>query len=403
MFKDQDFVRRRIFTCDLVIGLLLWLSVRGNGIGYQIGIDSFFEHLSRFNVRYKTLRVTAQAFSKARKKLRYEVIENLVTASSLAKGSQLFKGLRLYALDGSGFCVPDTEELGEHFNKHRTFGHEAYKPQGTLVAAVDLRNKSIHSAMVDCLHGSEKPLAETLVKNFTQASVFVLDRGLSTQNIFKTIYENDQHFVARLRTDSHGLRAFRNFSESLAKQSYVELPNGVPIRLVKVKDPHRKEPIVIGTTLPPSLASRRELGEIYGSRWEVETVFDYIKNLQNIEQLHARDFNGVMQEVYAHFLLHNLTAMTYSRENSPSKGGQVNRKAMVIHFGERILGLLFMSKKIVSEKLQKILPQLWNLAESSRRKKRPDRSYPRVSKQPRKKWNEGKHRTQELQRFRNLS
>lgn len=348
--------------------------------------------------RFVGVQVTAQALCKARKKLPFEVLENLCSSTSQAKST--FHGYQVVALDGTGIRVPDTPKLGSHFNKHRAF-NESYYPQGTLVAAVEVSSKTIQHAMVDCLHGSEKNLATCLINNFDKKTIFVLDRGLATQNIFEAICGRGQHFVARLRTDKRGLKAFQSFASSNKTQDYLRLSNDVKLRLVKVKSSQSKEPLVIGTTLPEEMASAKEIAELYQSRWEVETIFRYIKSLQNLESFHARDYNGIMQEIFAHFLIHNITALTYAKENDEK--GQVNRKSLIQHFGHRLIGVLLLPVTNITEKLEHILGELAKLAELSRRKKRPHRSYPRISKQPRGKWNEGGYRTKELQRFRALS
>lgn len=379
------------------------MAYQRNGNGYQISIDSFFDQTKDFDSRYDGLKVTAQAFSKARRKLPYQVIENLCAQTSLNQDTELFKGFRVFALDGSGFCAPDTPELNEHFNKHSTYGSSGYYPQGNLVAAVDVGNKTISHAMVDCLHGSEKKLTECLVQNFDQNTIFLLDRGLATQNIFEAIYERSQHFVARLKTGKTALKAFQNFEQSLARETYIKLHNGVMLRLLKIKVPQEKKSIVVATTLPESLATRKDVSDLYRSRWEVETIFDYVKSLQKLENFHARDYNGVMQEIFIHFLLHNLTAMTYGEENDQSEGGQVNRKAMLTHFGQRLLGMFVLPINLIKGRLLKVLKELWEIAETTRRMKRPGRSYPRMSKQPVNKWSEGKQRKKELQRVNGLS
>ena len=247
------------------MSLLLWIVHDRNANGYQTCIDTFAEHMRALDERFKEFKLTAQAFSAARKKLPFEILENLCQQTSQWKDAGGFKGFEVYAIDGTGFGVPDTAQLNEHFNKHHAYGTQAYLPQGNLVAAVNVQSKTICHAMVDCLHSSEKQLAECLIGNFTKPSVFVLDRGLATQNIFKKVFIDGHQAVARLRTDKAGLKCFQNFAQSLKTQDYVQLPNGVPLRLVKVKLQNYKKPIIIGTTLPESLASKKDLRDIYDS------------------------------------------------------------------------------------------------------------------------------------------
>lgn len=381
---------------------MLWMVYQRNGNGYQITINTFFENAKALLPRFGILKVSAQAFCKARTKIPYEVIENLCSETCKLKPGRGFKGYQVLAIDGAGFLTPNSNELHQHFtgrNHTKTTQCLSYFPQGLLVAAVNVHTKMLAHVMVDSLHGSEVRMTQELIKNVSEKSIFLLDRGLATANILSSIYNSGQHFVARIKTRSGSLKEFVDFGHSRKREEYVTLRNGITVRLCKIKLPHYKERILIATSLPESIASLRDLARLYESRWEIETVFRYIKDLQDLEAFHSRTFNGVMQEIFCHFLIHNLAALMCEEEETSK--GLVNRKAAITYFGQQVIPLFISTIKATARNA--ILNGIWEKIEHSREKRRPGRRFPRICKKPLNRWSAGKYRSEELRRFSMIS
>ena len=78
------------------------------------------------------------------------------------------------------------------------------------------------------------------------------------------------------------------------------------IRIVKVELKNGTIEI-LATNLTPEEFSSDELNELYAKRWTVETGFDRLKNLIEIEEFSGNRRIIIEQDFYAHVFIYNLT------------------------------------------------------------------------------------------------
>ena len=82
--------------------------------------------------------------------------------------------------------------------------------------------------------------------------------------------------------------------------------DGVSVRLIKIKNPKTGKDLVFATNLPKKNWSKKKIEQIYQLRWECETSNrDHTLSI-NMESLHSKSINGVLQELYASFILNNM-------------------------------------------------------------------------------------------------
>ena len=67
-----------------------------------------------------------------------------------------------------------------------------------------------------------------------------------------------------------------------------------------------KEPEILATNLTPEEFSTEDLKELYAKRWTVETGFDRLKNLIEIEDFSGTQRKIIEQDFYAHIFVYNL-------------------------------------------------------------------------------------------------
>ncbi len=155
-------------------------------------------------------------------------------------------------------------------------------------------------------------------------------------------------------------------------------------------------PYVLGTTL---LDSRRYrvayLADLCPARWEIEEMYKISKPSLAVQRFHGQSERLVKQELYAHF---NLIAMGRlftnrdadgCRSAQPADGKpvpQANFKHSLAALAHHLESLLLRHSAYVSETLERICEWVG----TGRRKPRPNRSYPRRSKQPAPKWSRRK-------------
>ena len=70
---------------------------------------------------------------------------------------------------------------------------------------------------------------------------------------------------------------------------------------------HRTRVVTIATTLlDPMRYPKREIAELYGIRWEIETNFRHLKTTMKMEQLKCQSVEGCLKELMIYVLVYNL-------------------------------------------------------------------------------------------------
>ena len=161
------------------------------------------------------------------------------------------------------------------------------------------------------------------------------------------------------------------------------------LRLVKYTLADREYTLAT-TLLDAKQFPRKAVSAVYHSRWEIEGIFKIAKQMMTVEQFPAQSERGVKQELYAHFVLITCTRVfsNHSEQQlqSPSewlspRKFQVNFKHALTVFASNLEALL-----LPSQNSNTVVATVLNCIRQCYQRLRPDRSYPRESKQPRDKW-----------------
>ena len=146
---------------------------------------------------------------------------------------------------------------------------------------------------------------------------------------------------------------------------------------------------VLATTLLDRSRYRvADLSDLYHARWGIEELYKISKQMLTVEQFHGQSELLVQQELSAHF---SLIAMTRLFTNH-SEGGyrsdpgkpalQANFRNGLRTVGRYLDGLFLHYAATLDATLREILDSI----APCRQRRRPNRSYPRVSRKPASKW-----------------
>ncbi|WP_305557323.1 transposase [Methanobrevibacter sp. V74] len=147
------------------------------------------------------------------------------------------------------------------------------------------------------------PSIELMAKTIDLNSKFLIRLPKNVfRHLIKQMKTNDE--IIKINLTNNRLSHFddENLKEKARKMGRLE------IRIALV-DIGKNEPEILATNLTSEEFSTEDLKELYGKRWSVETGFDRLKNLIEIE-----DFSGIRrtiieQDFHAHIFVYNL-AMT---------------------------------------------------------------------------------------------
>ena len=245
-------------------------------------------------------------------------------------GFSKFQGYIIGACDGSIVDLPNVTLTREEF----PVGDENLLKEKRIRARVscilDVHSKHILTAKIVETTVNEIDLAIEHLENLRQRLditklITIYDRGYPSIELMTKIIDLNSKFLIRLPKNVfiHQIKQMKsndeiiqinminsrlnNFDDENLKEKARKMGR-LEIRIVLV-DIGKDEPEILATNLTPEEFTTEDLKELYKKRWTVETGFDRLKNLIEIE-----DFSGIRrpiieQDFYAHLFVYNL-AMT---------------------------------------------------------------------------------------------
>lgn len=237
------------------------------------------------------------------------------------------KGYLILAIDGSSINIPTNEE------NLLTYGNASLKkdikPQAQLGISClyDTINKMIVDSSINVYRFSEREQALLHIDHMSEVignhrSVVVFDRGYPAGEFFIDLMDRKQKFLVRLTSTS--------FKQEIKQMKTDDSSIEVVFDRTRI-NPHRGTPTAeklakagsitlrfirlllqngqyeyLATNLTQEEFSTVEICELYSMRWEVETVFDDLKNKLAIENFTGTKPVLLEQDIYATVYLCNI-------------------------------------------------------------------------------------------------
>lgn len=267
-------------------------------------------------LKHLTLTIAAKgSISHARTRLAVEVMATLTQqllgpiTTPNTRGAW-YHGLRLTALDGTCFAVPDTAANREAFGLH---GANAF-PLVRLAAVIEIGTHVILRAAFDASQVAEITLAERLLPAFGPGMLVLEDRGFVGYAWWRQVRATGADVLCRVRSnmDFPCLQPLPDgsFLSVLRPPKDVDGPL-IPVRIIEYTlqgvpnaDPCYRlcTSLADWDTMPAD-----ELAALYHERWEAESVFDECKtHLRGGAHvvLRSKTPTLVRQELYGFLLAH---------------------------------------------------------------------------------------------------
>jgi hypothetical protein len=233
-----------------------------------------------------------------------------------------WNGRRLLAIDGTYLNVPDTPATRARYTLQENQWQGAACVQALASVLYDLRNDIGLHATLDAKRAEKDFLFACHLDHTAEGDVIVLDRLYADSAVLACWLGYRRDFV--IRFPRGGFKQVQAFWESTdldvqldiavadKQRAFVRargLPEVVRIRLVKV-ELESGEIEVLGTSLlDQELYSRAELKRVYGWRWGVETYFDRLKNVFDLERWSGKSVGSIEQDFYSLLFLATLESV----------------------------------------------------------------------------------------------
>lgn len=275
-------------------------------------------------------RVAKSSISELRSKIGPRPLADLVSRCCLPLAHEashpqaFYQGLRVVAIDGSNFEVPDEPDNIEQFGYpgSRT-GHAGY-PQAQCAVLVECATHAILGANIGSYRAGEWSICEPLLERMDATMLCLADRGFNGfthwckaratgVHLLWRCAKNRQLPVRQMLADGSYLSEIcpPKWPSSGGEHASADLPaQPMTVRIIEYTMPGLpdSEPRyrLMTSLLDPEFAPAQQLSALYQERWQVEAVFDELKThlVQSRRVLRSKKADLVRQEFYGWVLAH---------------------------------------------------------------------------------------------------
>lgn len=326
MNTDSVSIRHRRLPAEQVVWLMVALALyRHKSIGEVL------DDLGLAIPTAQTPFVSKSAAAQARQRIGSEPLKWLFQRSAghwvgQDKRAYLFKGLQLFAMDGTTLRTHDTVENREHFGAQSYASNTvASYPQVRGVTLTALPTHLVHSAAFGPYSTNEMLYAKQLVDAVPDESLTVFDRGFLSAEILCSLTDNgnERHFIIPAKSNtkwevvegSGNDVVVRMRVSPQARAKRPELPEFWDARAITVVDAQARERILLTSLRDRRRYKPTDIAACYDKRWGIETSYRELKQtmLGTALTLRSKTVDGVYQEIWGTLIAYNLIRLEIAK------------------------------------------------------------------------------------------
>jgi hypothetical protein len=238
----------------------------------------------------------------------------------------LWKGRRVFLLDGSTLSMPDTPENQAAYPQHKTQAPGCGFPLARIVGLFSLATGAAWDLLIGAWKTPEIKMARQLYPQLSPQDVVVGDRIFGSYADFFMLQTQAIDGLFRMhqrrKTDFRkGERLGKNdhlatwtkpkhCPQGLPQEIYDQLPETLTIREIRYalqRKGYRTKSVTLATTLlDPKAYPKDDLTELFGQRWSVELDLRHLKTTMGMDVLSTQTPQMVRKEIFCHLLAYNL-------------------------------------------------------------------------------------------------
>jgi hypothetical protein len=300
--------------------------------------------------------VVKSALPQARARIGDEPLEYIFSASGAEWGrksadAHRYRGLAVYAVDGTTMRVPDTTENWKTFGGQKGNGERAGSayPMVRALGLMVARSHVLAAIRFGSYDVGEVTLARELWDDLPRDSLTLIDRNFLVAADLNRLCEDgkNRHFITRAKSTTR-LRVIKRLGKDDAlveielspetRRKQPGLPECWTVRAISYQRKGFPKSVLLTSLLDSGTYPRSELVALYHERWEIELGFDEIKThmLAREEAIRSRTPTGVRQELWAIALAYNLVRLEMERAAdqagvAPTRISFVNALSFICH------------------------------------------------------------------------
>ncbi len=318
-------IRRRRLPAEQVVWLVL-----GMALFRDRSIVEIVDKLDLALPGSRDAPVAPSAVPQARARLGDEPMEWLFSYSArqwahASANRHRWRGLALYALDGTVLRVPDTGENRAHFGNPSGRAPSAY-PMARIVALMAVRSHLLAAASVGPYRVGEQAVAGELLSDVPDQSLTILDRNFLSPLTLLPLQRGgpQRHWLIRTKKNMKWRVAERLGRNDFLVEMEVTrtarirdetLPRTWTARAIRYERKGFPPQFLLTSLIDAERYPASEIVATYHERWEIELGYDEIKTevLAREEAIRSKSPITVAQELWGVLLAYNLVRLEMER------------------------------------------------------------------------------------------
>ena len=295
---------------------------------------------------------TPEAYCTARGRLPLELLKELLRRVCCIGGRQvrdcaalLWKGHRLWHMDGTSFSMPDTPELQQRFGQSGQQKKGCGFPTAHLLCLFDVATGLIHDCILSPLRTHDMAHAAELHPAMRRGDLLIVDRAFESfvhlalllgQGLHLLVPAHQKRQVDFRRKERRRGKKGRRIERQrvrrcgrcdqivrwkkpvkspgwMSPEQYAALPQTIDVREIKrtvTLATGRKQIIVLVTTLlDDEKYPAEELVELLKGRWQVEVNLRHLKTTMKMDILRSQTAAGIERELWMFLIVYNLVRL----------------------------------------------------------------------------------------------
>ena len=268
-------------------------------------------------------RIAKSSISAVRTKIGFEPLQDLMDmhcvplAEPGAHPEAFFAGLRVVAMDGSNFELPDEAANVKAFGYPGSRTGQAGYPQAQCAVLVECATHAILGACIGAYGTEEFKLCKGLLPKLSASMLCLADRGFRGHNRWVAARATGAQLLWRASTTQllavQAVLPDNSFLSQLAPGTgtrQARRDQAVTVRVIDYELPDANGEMaryrLVTSLMDHQAAPAKDLARLYHERWHVEAVFDEMKThlLKSRRVLRSKTPDLVRQEFYGWVLAH---------------------------------------------------------------------------------------------------
>lgn len=319
-------IRRRRLPAEQVVWLVIALALYRHQSISEV-VDDLDLALPNAGAPF----VSKSAVAQARQRTGQEPLAWLFAQSAQAWTAQdpaqhAFKGLSLWAMDGTTLRTADSPANREHFGAQSyASGKVASYPQVRAVSLTAIPTHLVGDIAFGCYDVNEMRYAKELVPRIPDDSLTVFDKGFFAAEILcgLTMQGKNRHFLIPAKantcwevlagTDDDAMVRMRISLQ--ARKKCPGLPEYWDARAIRTIDARGRQRVLLTSLTDRRRFRATDLADCYTRRWQIETSYRELKQsmLGMALTLRSKTVEGVYQEIWGALIAYNLIRLEMAK------------------------------------------------------------------------------------------